>query len=81
MMTHSEENARELALKLKNMLCHVNLIFINEIPGKNFSPPNMKNAQAFQKTLENCGINATFRRKCGGDINASCGQLRKSDKI
>ena len=77
----SEKNAIELAMKIKNILCHVNLILINKIPEKNFSPPDMKKAQSFQKTLESHGINATFRRKCGGDINASCGQLRKNNLV
>ena len=77
----SEENAAELAYKVKNILCHVNLILINETPEKNFSPPNIKTAQKFQKTLEDYGINATFRRKCGADIEAACGQLRKNNVV
>ena len=77
----SRENARELALKIKNILCHVNLILINRVPGGNFSPPDAKRAEEFRKTLEASGINATFRRKCGDDINAACGQLRKKSDI
>jgi len=75
----SEEQAKELAFKVKNILCHVNLILINEVPKKDFSPPDNKKARLFQKRLEACGVNATFRRKCGGDIEASCGQLRKNN--
>ena len=78
----SEEAALELALRLRNMLCHVNLILINEVTknsGRKFFPPSEKKARVFQRTLENHGINATFRRKCGGDIEASCGQLRKNN--
>ena len=78
-LNDSEKNAAELAFKLKNILCHVNLILINKIPEKNFSPPEIKKAYLFQKILENHGINATFRRKCGNDIDASCGQLRKNN--
>jgi len=78
-LNDSIENARELAFKLKNILCHVNLILINEVADKNFSPPDIKKAKIFQKILENHGINATFRRKCGNDIDASCGQLRKNN--
>jgi len=80
-LNDSEETAIELALKIKNILCHVNLILINKIPGGNFSPPDMKKANKFQQTLENYGVNATFRRKCGGDIDASCGQLRKNNSL
>ena len=32
---------------------------------------------AFQKRLESHGITATVRRSLGGDIDASCGQLRR----
>ena len=74
----SKESATELALKIKDILCHVNLILLNEVSKKDFRPPNMKKARFFQQTLENHGINATFRRKCGKDIEASCGQLRKN---
>ena len=77
----SKEDAHELAAKIKKILCHVNLIFLNEIPEKNFKPPEMKKAREFQKILEDHGINATFRRKCGNDIEASCGQLRKNNLI
>lgn len=72
----SKEDAHKLALKIKNILCHVNLIPINEVPGKEFKPPNGAKAEIFRKTLEAHGINATFRRKCGKDIDASCGQLK-----
>ena len=78
-LNDSEEHARELALKIRNILCHVNLILINEVKEKDFFPPNNKKSRMFQKILEDYGINATFRRKCGGDIDASCGQLRKNN--
>jgi len=80
-LNDSEENAKELAHKIKNILCHLNIILINKVAGKEFSPPDIKKARIFQKILENHGINATFRRKCGGDIDASCGQLRKNNLI
>jgi len=32
---------------------------------------------AFQKRLQSHGITATVRRSLGGDIDASCGQLRR----
>ena len=32
---------------------------------------------AFQKRLESHGVTATVRRSLGGDIDASCGQLRR----
>ena len=75
----SEQNARELASRVKNILCHINLIMVNRVykqGGQEFAPPSRKQAEIFRRVLENNGINATFRRKCGGDVDASCGQLR-----
>ena len=77
----SEENARELASRVKNILCHVNLIPVNIIYksgeyDSGFMPSGRKRAEIFRRVLEGCGINATFRRKCGSDVEASCGQLR-----
>jgi len=80
-LNDSKEDAGRLALKIKGILCHVNLIQINEIPERDFRPPDMAKARLFQKTLEDHGINATFRRKCGNDIDASCGQLRKNNLV
>ena len=75
----SEQNAHELASRVKNILCHVNLIPVNRVyknGGQEFAPPDRKKAEIFRRILENHGINATFRRKCGDDVDASCGQLR-----
>jgi 23S rRNA (adenine2503-C2)-methyltransferase len=40
-------------------------------------PSTREAVAAFQKTLEDGGITATVRRTLGGDIDASCGQLRR----
>jgi len=34
---------------------------------------------AFQQKLESLGVTATVRRSLGGDIDASCGQLRRKE--
>ena len=73
----SAENARELGMKLKGMLCHVNLIPVNEIKENSFSKSSDKRIKAFIAELNKFGINATVRRSLGSDINASCGQLRQ----
>lgn len=72
--------AKELAGKLKGMLCHVNLIPANPVPGKTHVGACKKAAQEFQKYLCERGINATIRRTLGSDINASCGQLRNTSQ-
>lgn len=73
----SVENARELAGKLKGMLCHVNLIAANEFPGSDYRRSSPKQVKLFQQTLNDLGINATLRREMGTDIMAACGQLRR----
>ena len=64
-----------IAAKLKGMPGHVNLIPLNDVVESPFKPS--KRIAAFQKRLETHGITATVRRSLGGDIDASCGQLRR----
>lgn len=68
--------AKELAEKLKGRLCHVNIIEVNPVKGRDFK--RGKNKQEFLSVLEKNGIAATVRRELGADISASCGQLKKS---
>lgn len=72
----SDECARLLASKLKGMLCHVNLIPVNEVAESPFKPSSPERVERFVQILSKNGINATVRRKLGSDIDASCGQLR-----
>ncbi len=64
-----------IAAKLKGMPGHVNLIPLNDVVESPFKPS--KRISAFQRRLESHGITATVRRSLGGDIDASCGQLRR----
>ncbi len=75
----SEECARTLAKLLSGMLCHVNLIPLNDVRERNFKKSNTKSIQNFAAILEKNGITATVRRRLGSDINASCGQLRRDE--
>ena len=72
----SDECAKELAKKLKGMLCHVNLIPVNSVKGTGYKKSSVERQQAFIKILGRYGITATVRRTLGSDINASCGQLK-----
>ncbi len=72
----TDECARLLASKLKGMLCHVNLIPVNEVAESPFKPSTPERIEKFVSILSKNGINATVRRKLGSDIDASCGQLR-----
>ncbi len=64
-----------LAKRLKGAPAHVNLIPLNEVEESPLKPS--RRVAAFQKRLEGHGVTATVRRKLGGDIDASCGQLRR----
>ncbi len=71
------ECARELASKLKGILCHVNLIPANEVPEKGHQRSDDDSINVFKDILEKQGLAVTVRRTLGSDINASCGQLRR----
>lgn len=79
----TEKDARALSAILKkycgDMPLHVNLIPVNAT-GRGFSPSDRANVNRFAEVLEKNHIVATIRRHLGGDINASCGQLRAGSK-
>ena len=74
----TDECAKELRAKLKGTLCHVNLIPANEVRENDYKRSTLPRLQAFSKILEAGGITTTIRRSLGGDIDASCGQLRRN---
>jgi 23S rRNA (adenine2503-C2)-methyltransferase len=74
-MNDSDQQADLLAGLLKGQPAHVNLIPLNNVEESPLKPS--KRVAAFQKRLEHYGIACTVRRKLGGDIDASCGQLRR----
>lgn len=71
----SDWQADLLASLLKGTPGHVNLIPLNDVEESPLKPS--RRVAAFQKRLESQGVTATVRRKLGGDIDASCGQLRR----
>jgi 23S rRNA (adenine2503-C2)-methyltransferase len=70
--------ASELARKISGLLCHVNLIPLNPIPDSPFQPSTSVDAEAFAAVLLGAGIPTTIRLRRGIEINAGCGQLRRS---
>lgn len=74
----TDECARELIKRLRGMLCHVNLIPANEVRENDYKRSTDKRVQTFKEILESGGLNVTVRRSLGGDIDASCGQLRRN---
>lgn len=81
----SEADAVELADLLNKAFrsfgapIHVNLIRVNEVKETGFKKGSAESVNAFAKALERRGITATVRRKLGSDVNAACGQLRRSN--
>ncbi len=71
------EHAQELLRRLKGLPAHFNLIPLNHVEESPLKPSTRAAVAAFQKTLEGGGATATVRRTLGGDIDASCGQLRR----
>ena len=71
------DHAKELLRRLKGLPAHFNLIPLNHVEESPLKPSSRAAVAAFQKTLEDGGITATVRRTLGGDIDASCGQLRR----
>ena len=75
------EDARRLGETLRkylpNIPLHVNLIPVNPVRERGFTS-DMDSVQRFCGMLAKQGINVTVRRHLGGDIEASCGMLRKT---
>ncbi len=72
-----EEDAKLLLKRLKGLPAHFNLIPLNHVEESPLKPSTKQAVARFQKILESGGIPATVRRTLGGDIDASCGQLRR----
>lgn len=74
----SREYALELVKVVRGLNCHVNLIPVNPIKERNYTHSDVSFIQNFKNILEKNRINVTIRREMGADIDAACGQLRKS---
>lgn len=74
----SAAQAEQLAKLVFGKNCLVNLIPVNDVKERGFFRPNTEKIQKFKNILEKNRIHVTIRREMGADINAACGQLRKS---
>ncbi|MBE6790205.1 MAG: 23S rRNA (adenine(2503)-C(2))-methyltransferase RlmN [Ruminococcaceae bacterium] len=74
----TKECAEELAKLLKGMLCHINLIPVNEVDETGCKKSSPERVKRFADILSSKGFAVTVRRELGADINAACGQLRRS---
>ena len=71
----SDAQADRLAQLLRGQPGHVNLIPLNDVVESPLGPS--RRVRQFQQRLEGHGVTVTVRRRLGGDIDASCGQLRR----
>ena len=82
----SAEEARLLAKTLNKAFrqtgapIHVNLIRVNEVKESGFKEGSAESINRFADILNSEGIVATVRRRLGADVNAACGQLRRSNQ-
>jgi len=72
------ECARELLQYCRGLKVSVNLIPWNPVSGLPYRPSSMTACVRFQKILENGGLTVTVRKEKGQDIDAACGQLRRT---
>ncbi len=70
-----DAQADALAELLRGQPGHINLIPLNSVKESPLKPS--RRVRQFQERLASRGITVTVRRKLGGDIDASCGQLRR----
>ncbi len=77
----SPEQAKLLGDRARHLSAHVNLIPLNHVEERDFAPSTSANLKRFIKILEDRGVNVTVRRKLGGDVEASCGQLRRKSAV
>lgn len=73
--------ANQLAKLAKRVKAHINLIPLNYVEERKLLPSSPERMKAFCKVLTENGANYTIRRSLGGDVDASCGQLRRKREL
>jgi 23S rRNA (adenine2503-C2)-methyltransferase len=69
------DQARELAVLLKDFPCKINLIPFNTFDLSNYQRPSGNAVSRFWQVLVDAGFVVTVRTTRGDDIDAACGQL------
>ena len=75
----STADADNLANWAHHSRCNVNLINYNPVIETGFTPASRETTQIFIQRLKIRGVNAHLRQSRGADIDAACGQLRKTN--
>lgn len=77
-LNDSPELARQLARLLRDRTALLNVIPYNPVAGLPYRTPLVDSQQRFREILERAGVNVQFRQRKGDEINAACGQLRRT---
>jgi len=72
------DHGRQLAALLRGRPALLNVIPYNPVAGLPYKTPSTRSQREFREILENSGLNVQFRVRKGDEINAACGQLRRS---
>ncbi len=75
----SSADADNLAHWAHRSRCNVNLINYNPVTETEFTPAAVETAVRFLQHLKTRGVNAHLRSSRGADIDAACGQLRRTN--
>jgi 23S rRNA (adenine2503-C2)-methyltransferase len=75
------EHARQLAALIRGRTAFLNIIPYNPVAGLPYQTPSGNAVNKFRDILLDAGINVKFRQRKGDDINAACGQLRRSTPL
>jgi 23S rRNA (adenine2503-C2)-methyltransferase len=78
-MNDSAAQARELADLLRGRHAHINLIPFNDVPGLPYRRPTQEALSVFVETLRQRGLSVKVRKRKGSEIDAACGQLRRTE--
>lgn len=71
----SADDLKALITYCRRLLCHVNLIPLNEIEDSPVRPAGRDTLLSWQEQLEAAGTAASIRKSRGADIAGACGQL------
>lgn len=72
----SNDDVKRLKTLLSGLMCHVNIIPLNEVKERTLKGTGRLAAYDFCEKLKSQGVSATVRRTMGEDIAGACGQLR-----
>jgi 23S rRNA (adenine2503-C2)-methyltransferase len=77
-LNDSVSHARQLGQLLSGRHAHVNLIPFNDVQGLPYRRPTDEALAAFVTELRRLGVSVKVRKRKGSEIDAACGQLRRT---